>query len=84
MLGIKRIDRKMPAGAIMLAIVAISAYFLGYFYNYFGIHEYQFLNWNHVESLVQNFAFENHVLLIEYFVVNFDVNLNSGPQYSVS
>lgn len=56
LLGIKRIDRKMPAGAIMLAIVAISAYFFNYFYNYFGAQEYQFLNWSHIESLVKNIA----------------------------
>ena len=31
LLGLRRIDRKMPAGAMMLAIVAFFAYFLGFF-----------------------------------------------------
>lgn len=56
LLGLKRIDRKMPAGAIMLAIVAISAYFIGYLYQYFEVSNYQFLDWNYVESLTQNIA----------------------------
>ncbi len=56
LIGLKRIDRKMPAGAIMLAVVAISAYFLGYFYNYFEANEYQFLNWNQIEGWTQGIA----------------------------
>jgi SulP family sulfate permease len=54
LLGLKRIDRKMPAGAIMLGIVAISAYFLGYFINYFQTNEYQFLDWSRIGSLAQD------------------------------
>lgn len=53
LIGLKRLDRKLPAGAIMLAIVAISAYFLGYFYNYFEANEYQFLDWRKIEELTQ-------------------------------
>lgn len=56
LLGLKRIDRKMPSGAIMLAIVAIVAYFTGYFYNYFQVNQYQFFDWNLLESWVQNIA----------------------------
>lgn len=54
LLGLRRIDRKMPAGAIMLAVVAIIAYFLGYFYNYFLVNDYQFLDWTKVDSVTQN------------------------------
>lgn len=53
---LKRIDRKMPIGAIMLAGVAIIAYFLGYFYNYFVANDYQFMNWEQLETLAQPIA----------------------------
>lgn len=56
LLGIKRLDRKIPAGAIMLAIVAILAYFLGYFYNYLQLNDYQFLDWNKVNGWTQDIA----------------------------
>lgn len=56
LIGLRRIDRKMPSGAIMLAIVAIVAYFTGYFYNYFQVNEYQFFDWSLVESWVQDIA----------------------------
>lgn len=56
LVGLKRIDRKMPAGAIMLAIVAIVAYFLGYFFNYFEANGYQFLDWSKIASLAQDIA----------------------------
>jgi SulP family sulfate permease len=56
LLGLKRIDRKMPAGAIMLAIVAIAAYFIGYFYHYFQIYQYPILDWNLIELWTQNIA----------------------------
>ncbi|WP_079989372.1 SulP family inorganic anion transporter [Candidatus Protochlamydia phocaeensis] len=53
---LRRIDRKMPSGAIMLAIVAVIAYFTGYFFNYFVAHDYQFLDWEKIEALSQNIA----------------------------
>jgi SulP family sulfate permease len=56
LIGLKRIDRKMPAGAIMLVIVAISAYFLGYLVDYFEANEYQFLDWVRIESITQDIA----------------------------
>ena len=56
LLGLKRIDRKMPAGAIMLASVAIIAYFLGYLYDYFQVNDYQFLDWNLLDYWVQDIA----------------------------
>lgn len=53
---LKRIDKRMPAGAIMLAVVSISAYFIGYFYQYFEVSNYSFFDWNRVESLIQDIA----------------------------
>ena len=35
MLGLKRIDRKIPVGATMLVVVAVMAYFLSHFYGLF-------------------------------------------------
>lgn len=54
LLGLKRIDRKMPAGAMMLAIVAILAYFLGYSFYYFEGNQYEFLDWTKIKSIAQN------------------------------
>jgi len=56
LLGLRRIDNKMPSGAIMLAIVAVLAYFLGYFYNFFQENDYQFLNWNQIEVWAKDIA----------------------------
>ena len=56
LLGLKRIDRKIPAGAIMLAVVAILAYFIGYFYNYFEINQTQFLDWSQIEFWMRDVA----------------------------
>ncbi len=56
LIGLKRIDSKMPVGAIMLASVAVLAYFIGYAYHYFEINQYQFLDWSQVEDLVHNIA----------------------------
>lgn len=56
LLGLKRIDRKMPVGAIMLAIVAIVAYFTGYSYHYFQDNAYQFLDWELIGAWVQDIA----------------------------
>ncbi|MFI0434839.1 MAG: SulP family inorganic anion transporter [Parachlamydiaceae bacterium] len=53
---LRRIDRKIPAGAIMLATVALLAYFLDYFYHYFQFNDYQFLDWKRVELWVQGIA----------------------------
>lgn len=50
-LGLRRMDKRLPAGAIMLSIVAICAYFFHHTYNYFVNHEYQFMNWTYFESL---------------------------------
>jgi len=56
LLILKRIDKKMPAGAIMLGIVAGIAYLLNYLFNYFVDYEYQFLNWSLIESWVKDVA----------------------------
>ncbi len=56
LLGIKRIDPQVPAGAIMLAIVAVLSYAMGYIYHYFSIAETQFLDWTQVEGWMQNIA----------------------------
>lgn len=56
MLGLRRLDPKIPSGAIMLAIVAVAAYFIGYVFNYLIANDYQFLNWELLESYTQNIA----------------------------
>lgn len=56
LLGLKRIDRKMPSGAIMLAVVAILAYFIGYLFNYFEGNGYEFLDWFKIQSIFQDIA----------------------------
>lgn len=56
LMGIRRVDRNIPAGAIMLAVVAVLAYFLGYFYHYFSANDYQFLDWSRLDMLSQGIA----------------------------
>ena len=51
---LRRIDQRMPAGAIMLGVVAVSAYFLGYLYQYFQLNDYQFLDWNQIDAWIEN------------------------------
>jgi len=53
---LRKIDRKIPAGAIMLAFVAVAIYFLSHSYYYFYENEYQFLDWLRVESFFKNIA----------------------------
>jgi sulfate permease, SulP family len=53
---LKRINNRMPAGAIMLATVALTAYFLGYFYDYFESNEYQFMDWNLIEFWIKDIS----------------------------
>lgn len=53
---LRRIDNKLPFGAIMLATVAIVAYFLNYFYQYFVLNDYQFLDWEKVGAFLQPIA----------------------------
>jgi len=57
--GIKKIDRKIPAGAVMLAAVAILAYFIDYFYWHFELPNtslLSFVDWNYIDSLTENIA----------------------------
>lgn len=56
MLFLRRIDKKMPAGAIMLGVVATIAYVLHYLFNYFVANDYQFLNWSTIETWTQGVA----------------------------
>jgi len=56
LLLLKRIDKKMPAGAVMLGIVAGIAYVLNYLFNYFVIYDYHFLNWELIEFWVKDVA----------------------------
>jgi SulP family sulfate permease len=53
LLMLRRIDKKMPNGAIMLCIVAAVAYALHYLFNYFVVYEYDFLDWTLIESWAQ-------------------------------
>ena len=56
LLCLRRLNRRVPAGAIMLAGVAILAYFLGYSYNYFVNNEYEFLDWERIEWFIKDIA----------------------------
>lgn len=56
LLILRRIDRKLPSGAIVLAIVALVAYFFGYIYNYFIVNEYQFFNWEYIGKIMEPIA----------------------------
>lgn len=56
MIGLKRIDRKMPAGAMMLAIVAVTAFFLTHFYDYFEGQEFQFFDLSKIGAYFQSIA----------------------------
>ena len=51
---LRKIDRRIPGGAIMLGLVAVLAYFLHYFFHYFQMHDYQFLDWTAIEGVVQD------------------------------
>lgn len=52
LIGLKRIDRKMPAGAIMLASVAIIAYFVDYYIS----HEFIFYDSPWVQNFLENIS----------------------------
>lgn len=54
LLALRKIDRKIPAGAIMLASVALAAYGLHHLYDYFVNNDYQFLDWSRIENMAQN------------------------------
>ncbi len=53
---LKRIDRKMPSGAIMLGIVAGIAYLSNYFYHYLQANGYNFFDWGLIESVMKDVA----------------------------
>lgn len=53
---LRRVDKKIPAGAIMLALVAVAIYFLSHSYYYFADNGYEFVNWLQVESYFQNIS----------------------------
>lgn len=56
MLGLKKIDRKMPVGALMLAIVAASAFFITHFYDYFETHEIEGFDLSKIAAYFQNIS----------------------------
>lgn len=56
LLGLKRIDNKMPSGAIMLAIVAFIAYLFSHIQIYFSENSYPFLDWSKFNALAENIA----------------------------
>lgn len=56
LLMLKRIDKKIPAGAIMLGLVAAIAYAVHHLFNYFVVYEYDFLDWSLIESWAQGIA----------------------------
>lgn len=56
LIGLKRFDRKIPSGAVMLAVAAVVAYFSDYLFHYFIENDYQFLNWDQVGSYFSSIA----------------------------
>ncbi len=56
LIGLKRIDRKIPAGAIMLAIIAVLAYCCDYFSTYLFAMKYSFFNWESLHAFVAHVA----------------------------
>lgn len=56
LLALKKIDRKMPAGAIMLGVVATLAYFMDYFIYYFAGLENQFFDVSKLKSALEGIA----------------------------
>lgn len=55
-LTLKSIDKKIPAGAIMIGAVAGVAYFLHFALDYFEVYNYQFLNWEQIEIWTKGIA----------------------------
>lgn len=54
MIGLKKIDRKIPAGAMMLAIISVAAYFLGHFYDFFGSTFSPYIDVSDMEAYMQS------------------------------
>lgn len=50
---VKKLDRKIPAGAIMLAFIALATYFLSHSYYYFYENGYEFVDWLKVDAFFQ-------------------------------
>ena len=56
LVGLRKLDRKLPAGAIMLAIVALIAYAFSYFFHYFQGTDYLVLDWEKIASTASEIA----------------------------
>lgn len=56
LLLIKRIDKKIPAGAIMLILVAAGANLFDYLYYYFQGSGYQFIDWTFIDEWTKDIA----------------------------
>jgi SulP family sulfate permease len=56
MIGLRRMDRNIPAGAMMLAIVSVCAYFLQYFYAFFENQLGQLFDVSRIETYFQSIA----------------------------
>ena len=54
LVGLKRIDRKIPAGAIMLGIISVCAYFLGHFYGYIELQLSQYFDASNFKDYFQS------------------------------
>ncbi len=53
LIGLKRLDRRLPSGAMMLATVAVTVYFLSCVYTYLVEYEYEFINFEKVDAFIQ-------------------------------
>lgn len=53
LLILRKIDKKIPAGAVMLGVVALTAYLCAYLFNYFVANDFQFYEWSKIEALIQ-------------------------------
>ncbi len=50
---LRKINKKIPSGAFMLAFVALATYFFSHSYYYFANNGYEFINWLQVEKYFQ-------------------------------
>lgn len=54
--GLRRLNKNMPSGAIMLVCVALIAYLLDYIFKYSILNDYSFINWINFEGLLKDVA----------------------------
>lgn len=49
---LRRLDPKIPGGAVILGSVAVVAYFSNFIFNYLVANDFQFYDWNKIEEFI--------------------------------